>query len=80
MWALEIHQPQETPMPRCAWLLIGALTLLLHQTIGLPAALEAAAAVTVWAVSTPAVLVAIAGLAAHHLLNHHGPRHAPAHT
>ena len=45
-------------MPRCAWLLIGALTLLLHQTVGLAAVLELTAALTVWAVSTPAVLVA----------------------
>lgn len=67
-------------LPRCAQLLIGALALLLHQTVGLPAVLEAAAAVTAWAVSTPAVLIAIAALAAHHLVNHHGPRHAPAHT
>lgn len=67
-------------MPKCAWLLIGALALLVHHTIGLAAVLEAAAAVTAWAVSTPAALVAIAALATHHLLNHHGPRHAPAHT
>ncbi|MEV4861469.1 hypothetical protein [Streptomyces ossamyceticus] len=67
-------------MPRCAQILIGALTLLLHQTVGLPAVLEAVAAVTAWAASTPAVLIAIASLATHHLLNHHGPRHAPAHT
>jgi hypothetical protein len=67
-------------MPRCAWLLIGALTFLAHQTIGLPAVLEAAAAVTVWAVSTPAVLVAIAALAAWHLAYEHPPRTARAHT
>ena len=67
-------------MPRCAWLLIGALTLLLHQTVGLAAVIEAAFTVTAWAVSTPAVLVAVAGLAAHHLINHHGPRTAPAHS
>jgi hypothetical protein len=67
-------------MPKCAWLLLGALTLLAHQTVGLPAVLEAVAAVTVWAVSTPAVLVAIAALATRHLINHHGPWHAPTHT
>jgi hypothetical protein len=67
-------------MPRCAQLLIGALVLLAHQTVGLAAVLEATAAVTAWAVSTPAVLITVAGLATHHLLNHHGPRHAPAHT
>ncbi|MDX3520734.1 hypothetical protein [Streptomyces scabiei] len=63
-------------MPRCAWLLLGALALLAHQTIGLAAVLEAAVAVTAWAATTPAVLVAVAGLAAHHLINHHGPRTA----
>ncbi len=56
-------------MPRCAWLLIGALTPLAHQTVGFAVVLEAAAAVTAWAVSTPAVLVAIASLAAWHLCN-----------
>jgi alkanesulfonate monooxygenase SsuD/methylene tetrahydromethanopterin reductase-like flavin-dependent oxidoreductase (luciferase family) len=76
--ALEIPQPQETPMPRCAWLLIGALTLLAHQTIGLPAVVEAAAAITTWVATTPAVLVAIASLAAWHLLNEHLPRTARA--
>lgn len=65
-------------MPRCAWLLIGALTLLLHQTVGLNAVLEAVVNVTAWTASTPAALVAIAALAAHHLLSHHGPREAHA--
>lgn len=65
-------------MPRCAWLLIGALTLLLHQTVSIPAVLEAAVNVTAWTATTPAALVAIAALATHHLLNHHGP--APART
>ncbi|MDX2697592.1 hypothetical protein [Streptomyces ipomoeae] len=65
-------------MPRCAWLLIGALTLLLHQTIGIATALEAAIAVTAWAVSTPAALIAIAALAAWHLCNEHPPRTATA--
>lgn len=67
-------------MPRCAQVLLGALTLLLHQTIGLPAVLEATAAVTVWAVNTPAVLVAIASLAAWHLTYQHPPRTARART
>jgi hypothetical protein len=67
-------------MPRCAWLLIGALTLLAHHTIGLAAVIETAAAVTAWAVSTPAVLIAIASLAAWHLLNEHPPRTARART
>lgn len=63
-------------MPRCAWLLIGALTLLLHQTIGLAFALEIALAIVTWAVATPAVLIAIAGLAAWHLIHQHPPRTA----
>lgn len=67
-------------MPRCAWLLIGALTLLAHQTIGLPAVVELAAAVTAWAVSTPAVLVTVAALAAWHLAYEHPPRTAHART
>ncbi|MBD9723469.1 hypothetical protein PV755_45300 [Streptomyces caniscabiei] len=65
-------------MPRCAWLLIGALTLLLHQTVGIAVVLEATVALTVWAVTTPAVLVAIASLAAWHLCNAHPPRTARA--
>lgn len=65
-------------MPRCARLLIAALALLLHQTVGIPAVLEATAAVLAWTATTPAALIAIAALAAHHLINHHGPR--PAHT
>jgi len=65
-------------MPKCAWLLIGALTLLLHQTVGLPAVLEAVAALTAWTATTPAALVAIAALATRHLLSHHGPREAHA--
>lgn len=67
-------------MPRCAWLLIGALTLLAHQTIGLTAVVEAAFTLTAWATSTPAVLVAIAALAAWHLLNFHAPHPARART
>ncbi|MDX3582513.1 hypothetical protein [Streptomyces europaeiscabiei] len=65
-------------MPRCAQLLLGALTLLLHQTVGLAAVVEAAFTVTAWAATTPAVLVAIAALAAWHLLNEHPPRTARA--
>lgn len=67
-------------MPRCAWLLIGALTLLLHQTVSLPVVLETAAALTAWTATTPAALVAIASLAAWHLLNEHPPRTARART
>jgi hypothetical protein len=65
-------------MPRCAWLLLGALTLLLHQTVGLTAVVEAAFTVTAWAITTPAALVAIAALAAWHLSNFHGPHPARA--
>jgi hypothetical protein len=65
-------------MPRCAQLLIGALTLLAHHTIGLTVVLEVTAAVVAWAASTPAALIAIASLAAWHLLNEHPPRTATA--
>jgi hypothetical protein len=65
-------------MPRCAQLLLGALTLLLHQTVGIPAVLEAAVAITAWAATTPAALVAIAALAAWHLAYQHPPRTARA--
>jgi hypothetical protein len=67
-------------MPKCAWLLIGALTLLLHQTIGLTAVLEAAVNITAWTASTPAALIAIAALALWHLANEHPPRTARART
>jgi hypothetical protein len=65
-------------MPRCAWLLIGALTLLLHQTIGIAVVLEATADLAAWTATTPAALVAIASLAAWHLCNAHPPRTARA--
>jgi hypothetical protein len=67
-------------MPKCAWLLIGALTLLAHHTIGLTTVLEATAAVVAWTVSTPAALIAIAALAAWHLMNEHPPRTTRART
>lgn len=63
-------------MPRCAQVLLGALTLLLDQTIGLTFALEIALAIVTWAATTSAALIAVAGLAAHHLIN--DPRTAPA--
>lgn len=65
-------------MPRCAQLLIGALALLLHQTVGIPAVLEAAAATIGWAATNPPALVAIAALAFWHLANHHPPHPARA--
>ena len=61
-------------MPKCAQILIGALVLILHQTIGTAATVAFAFAVIHWALTTPAVLVAIASLAAYHLLNYHSPR------
>lgn len=67
-------------MPRCAWLLIGALTLLAHHTIGLGAVVDAAFAITMWAANTPAVLIAVAALAAWHLAYQHPPRTTRAHT
>lgn len=65
-------------MPRCAQVLLGALTLLLHQTVGLPVVLEAVAAVAAWTATTPAALVIVASLAAWHLLNEHPPQTARA--
>lgn len=67
-------------MPRCAQVLLGALTLLLHQTVGLAFALEIALAIVTWAVATPTVLIAIAALAFWHLSNFHGPHPARART
>lgn len=61
-------------MPRCAWLLIGSLALILNHTIGLPATIGFAFAVVGWAATTPAALVMIASLAAWHLLSYHAPR------
>ncbi|WP_225811311.1 hypothetical protein [Streptomyces spinosus] len=65
-------------LPRCAWLLIGAITLLLHHTIGTAATINFLFAALGWALSTPAVLVAVASLAAWHLLNAHTPRRRTA--
>ena len=65
-------------MPRCAWLLIGALTLLLHQTVGIPAVLEATTAVLAWTAASPPALLAVAVAAFWHLANHHGPQPARA--
>lgn len=65
-------------MPRCAQVLLGALTLLLHQTVGLAFALEIALAIVTWAVATPTVLIAIAALSAWHLAYEHPPRTARA--
>lgn len=65
-------------MPRCAQVLLGALTLLLHQTIGIPAVLEAVVAAAAWTAVSPPALLAVAALAFWHLANHHGPQPARA--
>lgn len=70
-------------MPRCAWLLIGSLLLLLNHTIGLAATLGFLLAAVAWTITTPAALVAIASLAAWHLLGFHAPhrrRRTPVHA
>lgn len=61
-------------MPRCAWLLIGSLLLILNHTIGLPATINFLFAVITWTLTTPAALVTVAALAAWHLINYHAPR------
>lgn len=61
-------------MPKCAWLLIGSLLLLLNHTIGLAATVAFLFAVIGWVLVTPAALVMVASLAAWHLLNAHAPR------
>lgn len=65
-------------MPRCAQVLLGALTLLLHQTVGLPAVLEAVAGALAWTAASPPALVIVAALAFWHLANFHGPQPARA--
>lgn len=66
-------------MPHCAQVLLGALALFLHQTVGLAFALEVALAIVTWAVATPAVLIAIAALGFWHLTNCHTPRATARH-
>lgn len=61
-------------MPRCAWILVGAIVAILNHTIGLPATINFAFAVIAWTLTTPAALVAIAALAAWHLTAFHAPR------
>jgi hypothetical protein len=66
-------------MPKCAWLLLGALALLLHHSIGVAATINFLLASVLWVLATPAALVAVAALAAWHLTNCHTPRTAHAH-
>lgn len=61
-------------MPKCAWILIGSLLLILNHTIGAAATISFLFAVVGWTLTTVAPLVIIASLAAHHLLNYHAPR------
>jgi hypothetical protein len=61
-------------MPKCAWILIGALFFLLSHTIGTAATLALPFQLAAWVIHTPATLVAVAALAAWHLLSYHAPR------
>lgn len=61
-------------MPKCAWLLTGSLLALLNHTIGITATIGFLLAAVAWVLATPAALVAVASLAAWHLMNFHGPR------
>jgi uncharacterized integral membrane protein len=68
-------------MPKCAWILIATLTLILHHAIGIAATIAFAFDVLAWTAATPAALIAIAAVAAWHLLNAHTPlarRRTPA--
>lgn len=70
-------------MPKCAWILIGALIAILHHAIGLPATIAFLFASLTWLLTTPAALIAVAALAAWHLINYHAPhtrRPARAHA
>jgi hypothetical protein len=61
-------------MPKCAWLLIISLLAILHHAIGIAATVAFLLAAVVWVFATPAALIAVAALAAWHLLNTHAPR------
>jgi len=61
-------------MPKCAWILITSILLILNHTIGITATLNFAVSVVSWIATTPAALVMVASLAAWHLLNAHAPR------
>lgn len=68
------HQGATPRLPRCAWLLIGSLLLLLNQTIGAAATVGFLLAAIAWTITTPAMLVAIASISAWHLTSCHTPR------
>lgn len=61
-------------MPKCAWILTVALTLILNQTIGIAATLNFVISAVFWIATTPAALIAVASLAAWHLTSCHAPR------
>lgn len=67
-------------MPRCAWILLASLAALLHHTIGLAATVGFLLSAAAWVLATPAALVMVAALAAHHLLTYHAPRPARTHS
>lgn len=69
-------------MPKCAWILLIALVAILHHAIGIPATITFLLATIAWIFATPAALIAVAALAAWHLLNAHTPhtRRTPAHA
>lgn len=61
-------------MPKCAWILLGALTAILCNTIGTAATLAIPFQIATWVLHTTAALVAVASVALWHLLNYHAPR------
>ncbi|MEV7140748.1 hypothetical protein [Streptomyces tauricus] len=63
-------------MPKCAWILLIALTAILHHAVGIGPTLTFLVGAVAWIFSTPAALVAVAVLAAWHLLNAHTPHAA----
>lgn len=70
-------------MPRCAWILLAALFLLLSHAIGTAATLALPFQLAAWVAHTPAALIAVAALAAWHLTSFHAPhprRRRPVHA
>lgn len=66
-------------MPKCAWLLLITLTAILHHAIGIAATINFLLAAVLWVFATPAALIAVASVAAWHLLNAHTPHTARTH-